>query len=204
MAFNTHIVVIVISLLVIPCGKSNAQLRLPIFDVEFNVHQNLIPGGGEKDGDVEFVETTNIYGGGHIQLNQYVALGGFYSRSFRGKAKIHYNNNSGFENEALLLQKGLDARLSTGRAKKWRHYLAVSYFQIEMVEDLKSFRLADKTSGFGLNIGMMRRLSNNLYLNVIELGIKSMADDIFWFGGTKYTLIVDAKMGLTCNIGKKK
>lgn len=185
-------------------GVSYAQLRIPTFDVEIKINQNLIPGSGDGDGQIEFVETTNVYAGAHVQINQYVALGGFYSRSFRGTGKIHYDNNNSVNKEVLFLQKGLDIRLSTSRAKKWRKYLVVSYTQIEMVRVDEALRLAAKTNAFGGNLGIMRRLSNNLYLNVIELGLKVMSDDIFWFGTTKDIFIVDAKMGLTYNIGKRK
>jgi hypothetical protein len=50
----------------------------------------------------------------------------------------------------------------------------------------------------------MRRLRNNLYLNVIELGVKVMSDEIFWFNASQAKFIAEAKMGLTYNIGKRK
>ena len=180
-----------------------AQLKLPSFDVELKIHQNLIPkrnGSGDQNDSMEVVETTNFYGGAHVQINQHVALGGFYSRSFRG---VTDNGNSDQKAEALQLQKGLDVRLSNGRAKKWRKYLSVNYSQVEIVQVNKGFRLAGKSNAFGASLGIMRKLSHNLYLNVIELGVNAMTDEIFWFN-TSDKIIIHAKMGLTYNIGRRK
>ncbi len=181
-----------------------AQLKLPSFDVELKIHQNLIAGGGDnQDGDMLYLETTNFYGGAHVQINQHVALGGFYSRSFRG-VTVTDNGNSYQKAEALQLQKGLDVRLSNGRAKKWRKYLSVNYSQVEIIQVNEAFRLAGKSNAFGVSLGIMRKLGNNLYLNVIELGVTVMSDGIFWFGTSDDIVMIDAKMGLTYNIGKRK
>lgn len=185
-------------------SRISAQIKIPTFDVELKIQQTLVPGEGNVDGELEFAETTNFYGGAHIQINQYIAIGGYYGRSFRGMARFR-NGEGNSENEILQLQKGLDIRLSTSRAKKWRQYLVVNYGQIELVSVTESFRLADKQTAFGANIGLMRRLSNNLYLNVIELGVKVMSEQIFWFGPSESgRFMADAKMGLTYNIGKRK
>lgn len=189
-------------LLIFLVEENYAQLKIPTFDVELKIQQNLIPGDGRYDGNLAFVETTNIYGGAHVQINQNVALGGFYSKSFRGVAGIRYNDNN-INQEGILLQKGLDVRLSTGRAKNWRKYLVVNYSQVEIVQANEAFRLAGKSNAFGASLGIMRKLSNNLYLNVIELGVKVMSDEIFWFN-TSNKIILDGKMGLTYNIGKRK
>ncbi len=190
------------SLLFFFCRVNYSQIKLPTFDVELKIQQNLTPGEGQNDGDIEFVETTNFYGGAHVQINQHIALGFFYSRSFRGVGRVHYENSS-VDQEVLQLQKGIDVRFSTSRAKKWRKYLSINYSQVEMVQVYESYRLADKSNAFGFNLGIMCKLSNNLYLNVIELGVKLMSDYIFWFG-SENNGIIDAKMGLTYNIGKRK
>jgi hypothetical protein len=172
--------------------------------VELKIQQTLVPGEGNSDGQLEFAETTNFYGGAHVQINQYVAIGGYYGRSFRGNARFR-NGQGGRENEIIQLQKGIDIRFTTSRAKKWRKYLAMNYGKIEYVSVTESFRMADKSNAFGGSLGLMRRLSNNLYLNVIELGVKVMSDEIFWFqspGSGK--IMAEAKMGVTYNIGKRK
>lgn len=198
--------IILIAFLLVSCESLiNAQLKIPTFDVELKVHQALIPGDGEGDGSLEFVETTNFFGGAHVQINQYVAIGGFYSRSFRGAAAFTSNGGDDYsQTQAFQLQKGLDVRFSTSRAKKWRHYLSVNYSQIELVQDNEVYRTAGKSNAFGGSIGTMRRLSNNLYLNLIELGVKVMSDEIFWFNASQAKFIAEAKMGLTYNIGKRK
>lgn len=192
-----------IVMLLLLCASVQAQLKLPTFDLELKVQQTLIPGSGDADGEFEFVETTNFYGGGHVQINQYIAIGGFYGRSFRGMGKFSYSDYS-IQEEVLQLQKGIDIRISTSRAKNWRKYLAVNYGQIEMVKVGDSFRSSDKTTAFGFNLGITRRLSNNLYLTVLELGVKIMSDTMFWLNTSDSKLIMaDAKIGLTYNIGKR-
>jgi len=181
-----------------------AQFSLPTFDVELKAHQTLVPGSGDNNGELEFVETTNLYSAVHVQINQYIAIGGYYSRSFRGNSAFRFNEGN-IEQKAIQLQTGLDIRFSTSRAKNWRKYLALSYGQIEMVTVSETLRYGDKTKAFGGNLGIMRRLSNNLYLTVMELGVRVMSDDIFWFNSTdSQVVMVDAKIGLTYNIGKKK
>lgn len=202
MTFKPTILIAV--LLVFCVSRIHAQLKLPTFDVELKIQQTLVPGEGDADGQLEFAETTNFYGGAHVQINQYVAIGGYYGRSFRGNGRFK-NGDGSTDNEIIQLQKGIDLRFSTSRAKKWRKYLALSYGQIEFVSVKESFRLADKSAAFGANLGLMRRLSNNLYLTVIELGVRVISDDIFWFEAPNAdNLMAEAKMGLVYNIGKKK
>ena len=181
-----------------------AQLKLPTFDVELKISQNSIIGSGDVNGTLLFAETTNFYAGAHVQLNQHIALGGFYSRRFRGMAKLGYgSSNMDQKAEVLQLQKGLDVRFSTGRAKKWRKYLSINYSQVELVQVNEAYRLAGKSNAFGASLGIMRKLGNRLYLNVIDLGVIVMADEIFWFN-TSDKIIIDGKIGLTYNIGKRK
>ena len=202
MIFKTYL--LIGGLLIFISGESYAQLKLPTFDVELKINQTLMPGDARNEGEIQFIETTNIYGGAHVQINQHVALGGFYSRSFRGTVSVRYNNGN-VSHEALLLQKGLDVRLSTSRAKKWRKYLSVNFSQVEIVQVNEAYRLADKSNVFGASLGIMRKLSNKLYLNVIELGVKVRSDDIWFAAGLEgQKVFMDAKMGLTYNIGKRK
>ena len=196
--------ILIVALLLLCVIETKAQIKIPTFDVELKIQQTLVPGEGDNDGQLEFAETTNFYGGAHVQINQYVAIGGYYGRSFRGNGRFK-NGDGSTDNEILQLQKGIDIRVSTSRAKKWRKYLVVNCGQIEYVSVKESFRLADKSAAFGANLGLMRRLSNNLYLTVIELGVKVISDDIFWFEAPNGdNLMAEAKMGLTYNIGKRK
>lgn len=184
------------------CDVGVAQLQIPAFDAELKFNQTLMPGDGRYEGDIEFIEATGIHLGAHVIINQHLAIGGFYSRSFRGVAKINSIDNQ----EIQLLQKGFDVRVSTSRAKKWRHYLDVSYSINEIVQQGESLRLADKFNAIGFSYGIMRRLSNNLYLNVIELGARMRTGEPIWFasGMEDIDIFMDAKIGLIYNIGKRK
>ena len=188
-------------------GVTSAQFRMPSFDVELKVHQQLIPGDGRNDGELKFLETTSYYGAVHLQLGQRIGVGVFYGKSFRGTEGIAYaDGRSDQQWEALTAVQGIDLRLSAGRARKWRPYLSLVVGRLEVVEINDSYRMAGKSALYGLNLGIMRRLGNKLYLNVIEIGAKYINDKMFWFdneGPGSYPMI-DAKMGLTYNIGRKK
>ena len=184
-----------------------AQFRLPSFDVELKANQNLIPGEGRRDGELKVLETTNIHCGVHVQFGQRLALGVFYSKSFRGTSKISYGDGtSDIQRDALMAMRGIDLRLSGNRARSWRPHISVNFAVIEVIQDNESHRVAGKSPVYGINFGLMKKLSNRLYLNVIELGVKYINDKMFWFdnnGATSYPL-GEAKMGLTYNIGKRK
>jgi len=180
---------------------ASAQFRLPQFDVEVKGQQNLLPGSG-GNGNMDFFETSNYYLGAHVQISQHFAVGGFYSNSFRG-ADRYSGDNFSIDNKGQLLLKGLDVRLSSGRSKNWRKYLTLNYSKVQLVEDNGDYRLATKVNAIGASLGIMRKLSNKLYLTVIELGVKSLSEEIFWAGSSN-KIMLDAKMGVLYNIGKRK
>ncbi len=180
----------------------NAQVQLPPIDVEFKVHQNVFPSNG-GNGNLDFIETTNWYGAAHFLISQHFAIGGFYSRNFRGASKYVNNDNSQYFRDNEMLVKGIEFRISTGRAKSWRKYMTISYSKLEVVEDNVDYRLAAKSNAIGANFGIMRKIGNRFYLTVIELGIKKISDNIFWVNANDQ-VVLDAKMGLLYNIGRKK
>lgn len=184
-----------------------AQFRLPSFDVEVKANQIVIPGEGRRDGELKVLESTNIHCGLHMHFGQRLALGVYYSKSFRGTSKISYGDGtSDIQRDALTAIRGIDLRLSGNRARSWRPHISVNFSVIEIVQDNESHRVAGKSPVYGINFGLMKKLSNRLYLNVIELGVKYINDKMFWFddtGTTSYPL-GEAKMGLTYNIGKRK
>jgi hypothetical protein len=184
-----------------------AQFKMPTFDIELKAHQILMPGEGRNDGELKYFETTNYYGAVHLQLGQRVGIGVFYGKSVRGTEGVSYNDGSSDQVwEAITATQGVDLRLSAGRARRWRPYLSLVVGRIEAVESNDSYRLAAKSAMYGFNLGLMRRLGNRLYFNVIELGAKYVNDRMFWFDdyGPGSQMLVDAKMGLTYNIGRKK
>ena len=187
---------------------ANAQIRIPPFDIELKLHQSFFPGPGEEDG-LEVFEATNLQGGLHWQISQHLALGGFYSRSIAATAKYKGAwGSTQTKNEYQQLVKGIDVRLSTGRAKKWRSFIALNYSQIEIIEDNENYRLAAQTGSFGASLGIMLKLSNKLYLNLIELNGQAVIDPPFWFNtdtdSNEIRTLVGAKMGLLYNIDFRK
>ena len=188
-------------------GVTSAQFKLPTFDIELKANQTLIPGEGRSNGELMYLETTNFYGAVHLQLGQRIGIGVFYSKSFRGKEAVSYGDGEADQQwDALTAMQGVDLRFSAGRARKWRPYLSLVAGQLEVVEANESYRLGAKSAVYGFNLGLMRRLGNKLYLNVIEIGAKYINDKMFWFddqGPGGYPMI-EAKMGLTYNIGRKK
>ena len=83
MAFKTYLLIGGLSFFY--SGASYAQLRIPIFDAELKINQNLIFGGGDDNGTLIYAETTNLFAGVHVQLNQHIALGFFIQEALEVK-----------------------------------------------------------------------------------------------------------------------
>ncbi len=182
--------------------SAHSQLRFPPFDIELKLHQSFFPGPGENDG-LEVFEATNLQGGLHLHISQHLAVGGFYSQSIAATAKYSEAWGSTQTRNGFQLVKGIDVRLSTGRAKKWRSFIALNYSQIEIIEDNENYRFAAKAGSFGASLGIMRKLGNKLYLNLIELNGQVVSDPPFWFN-TDTDILVGAKMGLLYNFSRRK
>lgn len=184
-----------------------AQFRLPPFDVELKVTQAVIPNDYNNSNaiNLDALEATSIHGAAHIQLGQHIGIGWLYSRSFRGA--VNYSTNGGSvsapaSEQAYLLTSGPDLRISSGRGKKTRFYLSLSYTQVEFIDDKGGYRLAHKTNALGGSIGLMKRLSNTIYLNIIELGARALVGEkAFWLNSD---LMLEAKTGITINFSKRK
>lgn len=181
---------------------ANSQIRIPPFDFELKLHQSFFPGSGEDEG-LEVFAATNLQGGLHWQISQHLAVGGFYSRSLAATAKYWGAGGSKQTKNGFQLVKGIDVRLSSGRAKKWRTFIALNYSQIEVIEDAENYRFAAKTGSLGASLGIMLKLGNKLYLNLIELNGQVVSDPPFWFN-TDTDILVGAKMGLLYNLDFRK
>ena len=189
-------------------GVCQAQFRLPPFNVELKVTESLIPNNDNNQSgayNLDLLEATSVYGAAHLQFGQHIEVGWLYSQSFRGMVK--YSNNGGSQSppaseKASLLMYGPEARYSTGRGKKTRFSLGINYTQVEFTDDKGGYRLAHKTNAIGASFGIIRRLSNTIDFNIIELGAKAMlGEKAFWI---KSDLMLEVKTGLIFNFSKRK
>lgn len=207
MASKSRNTFLVLLLLMAGSRGVHAQFRLPPFDVEFKVTQALIPNDYNNSAaiNLDVLEATSIHGAAHIQLGQHIGIGWLYSRSFRGS--VNYSTNGGTQSapgseDAYLLTSGPDVRISSGRGKKTRFYLGLNYTNVEFIDDKGGYRLAHKTNALGASIGLMRRLSNTVYINIIELGARALVGEkAFWLNSD---IMLEAKTGVTINFSKRK
>lgn len=181
-----------------------AQFRLPTMDVEAKFNFNILP--STISNTVDNMQTTGFSGALNIHINQYIGLGWFYQRSISGTTK--YQNRDGgnqSSKDAQILFSGTVLRISTGRGNKWRPYLALSYSKVEIVQSNGGYNVAAKTNAVGANLGIMRRLGNRLYWNVMEAGVKMVKEPPFWFGSKDTNVsMFEVKSGFTYNFGKRK
>jgi hypothetical protein len=206
MAINhRHLAGIVIAWFV--CISSQAQFQLPRFDVEIKGGIAIV--GADQTIDQTYYVTTaktfNYQVGAHWQLNQNIGIGWVYTKSLSGTIGFESGNGSSGPppDNIFLMMNGPDLRISTGRTRKMRYYLSVNYVTLEFVEEKSGFRLAAKTNTFGGGIGMMLRLSNKVYWNIVELNAHPIPSDaVYWL--TKTDVILEAKTGFTLNFGKRK
>lgn len=185
---------------------SQAQFSFPKFDVELNGGFAKISADQTVDNNysINDVLAMNLQAAAHWQINQNIGLGWTYSKSLSGS--ISYgsidNGTTVSTQNIYLLMYGPTVRISSGRIKNWRPYLNLSLLAVEYVEDKEGYRQAHKTNAGGVGVGIMRRLGNKLYWNVLELSGNVLSEKIFWL--TESNLIVEAKTGFTYNFGKLK
>jgi len=195
----------IIGCLIISCVTTAwAQLQLPRFDVELKGGMALLSADQTLDGNyyVKNGMTFNITTGAHWQLNQYIGIGWIYTKSLSGSISFESGGGQPVPDDNLyLMMTGPDIRISTGRTRNWRPYLHVSYLTVELQEQKSGYRLAEKTNSLGGGIGLMRRISNKIYWNVIEIDMHPIKE-IWWL--TKSDFIGEVKTGLTVNFGKRK
>lgn len=207
--------------LVISFSLLKAQFTLPPADIQ------LKPGGnvfGVNSSNNQFFVAIDITGSLYVHVNQYLAGGFFLSRSvwgeYQDEGNVEVGSNrgvfssgftppsstpvvsEGIRNDADLFIYGISVRLSTGRIGKWRPYLNLNYFKLEIVNHFENFNLSAKSNGFGVDFGLMLQLSNKLYLNLIEASIKNLQDDIFFM--EQDLDLIQARIGVTYNFGKSR
>lgn len=173
-----------------------AQFRVPSMDVSLKGGYSLL---GSNAADVEGV----IFSGSLlVHINEIIAVGPFFSRDLEVNHIEFTNTGDEIKNTAHVSVLGLNARLSTNRNGRVRPYLNLIFYQMELVNDYETYRLAQKTAGFAGGVGLMIKLNRNLYLNAIEATIYQLGDDIFFLEGAKRVLQIQT--GLSYNFGRRK
>lgn len=192
----TLLVVIAVSV------TSRAQLRVPPFDVALKAGYTFIE-DNPPGGYVYKYETLFFQGELNIHVNQNIAIGYFYQRNGI-VSNYHGDNDSHADRPADHLMHGVNLRLSTGRSSRWRPYINLKYILLETVVHFNGFDIAYEGSTFTGGIGVMVRLSHNLYFNVIEGEIgKLITPGEVLFKDNKI-LFPQLRTGITYNFSKRK
>jgi len=183
------------------------------FDVELKAGGgpiNVANADDNMDSNIDHAEIFPVQGGLHLAITQHLAIGGFYARSVAGS--VYYQSGSsstsnfsspGYDVSIESLMYGLDLRLSTGRAAKWRPYISASYGKAEFVQEASEeqpYSLAASSKLIALNGGMMLRFGHNFYWNLFEVSGKYLPDRIFWLDSD---LCIEFKTGFLYHIRLK-
>lgn len=172
---------------------AQAQFNLPPFEI------NIKGGFSALITDDEGPQMINVQGGLHVPINQYISVGWMYARTAYGTV---HNGDVDQDYRTQELITGPELRISGGRSRKLRPYLVLSYTKFEIVTDYEAYRDASKTNAFGAHFGLMLKLGNRMYLNLIEVGGRKLSDEPFWLPNGN--IQAEIKTGLTYNFGKKK
>lgn len=173
------------------------QFRLPSFDIEAKGGV-----GGFPNTQWDYL-LTNYQTGIHIHINQHLAIGWTYSRgsgttSRTGNQDIFVNSEK-YDTKELIT--GLDLRLSAGRTKKLRPYIALHYTKVEVVTDLVDYRQSVKTNAIGGSAGLLLKLGNKMYLNLIDITGRYLSEEPFWLNERVH---LEFRAGLLYNISRRK
>lgn len=195
MGTSRNIVIGLALVLMLPL-KTIAQFRIPSFDVEA---KGGIAGLLTDNWDYWM---TNYQAGIHFHVNQYVAIGATY---YRGTGTIGRDlRDNAFSDEEFNTEElitGLDVRFSTGRSGKLRPYLSLNYSKVEIASDFGGYRQSGKTNAIGASAGLLLKLGNRMYLNLIDATGRNLSEELFWLDGKTH---LEFKAGLLYNFGKRK
>ncbi len=170
-----------------------AQLPIPTIDVALK---------GQYNGELKNYITASVRGEINVHINQFVAVGGFYTRSVWGSNTRVEPIDEDFNIEELTL--GARIQASTGRISKFRPYVFFTFTKIESVQEVSSStRFAEDWSGITFGGGLMLKAGNRLYINLIEVEAIPLANEPFFFiDSTKDFLAV--RIGANYTIGKTR
>lgn len=176
--------------------SARAQFSVPPFDVEI---KGGISGFPTSKWDYMGI---GYKAGVHVHLNQHVAIGWTYMRSTGNASEDSGDNIFPTEDfKTTELSTGPSLRLSTGRSRKMRPYIALSYSKVEVVTDRGDYRYSIKTNAPGASVGMLVKLGNKMYINLFEVTYRKLSDKVFWLDAQGQ---LEIKAGLLYNLGKKK
>lgn len=171
-----------------------AQFHLPVLELS-------VKSGVTKTTDLGDAVLVDLRSEVNIHINQYVSAGGFYSRSLFGEDEE--NDNLDISSELKSLSYGVRIRLSTGRIYKFRPYVFLTLSKLEIVEKVTdNLNFAGDWTGITYGGGLMIRLSNRLYLNLIEIEYIP-AKDAFFFLPPDLNFI-SFRFGVNYTLGKKR
>ena len=189
------------------CSISNAavaQFRIPSMDFSLKGGYINLPDNYKVSGqDYSYLyESLYIQGEVNLHIGQHFAIGYFQNRTAI-ISNYHSQNGNETDQDAKHLMQGINVRLSTGRSTKFRPYFQVKYILLETVVDYGSYRIATEATGTSIGGGLMLRLGNRLYLNLVEaeFGKLLKSNDVLFRDKGSFLLL---KTGISYNIGKKK
>ncbi len=185
-----------------------AQFRLPSMDFSLKAgYLNILDEYNIGTQNYSYLyESLFVQGEVNFHVGQHLAVGYFHNRTAI-VSNYHSEENSGGNNNADLdakhLMHGLNVRFSTGRSSKLRPYFQAKYILFEAVVDLGSYRIATDATAASVGAGLMLRLGNRLYLNLVEaeFGKLLKSNDVLFRDKGSFLLL---KTGISYNIGKKK
>jgi len=182
------IFIILFLLLAIP---SVAQLKIPTGDIGLKT-------GFTTDSNYDLL-MVDIRGEANVHIIQYVSIGFFYSRSVFGE---YINQSADLDLATDQLVYGGKLQASLGRIPKFRPYVFLSYSKLEMVQELEASRLAFETSGISFGAGLMLKLNDRLYMNLIEFEFRPINDEIFFYNDPIEVDQLAIRFGANYTIGK--
>src|SRR4051812_43030820 len=81
---------------------ATAQFRLPQVDVDLKGAFSLFDAGSNEN--IDNMNATSIQGGVHVQINQHIAIGAYYMKSFSGQVgHKNGNNETATKNDMKLM-----------------------------------------------------------------------------------------------------
>jgi hypothetical protein len=192
-------------ILVMMVSEVNAQLRIPSFEVALKGGYLRI----DDDRQNQSQQDEYVYEGAFVQgelmvhIGQHLAVGYFYQRSIFANYHSRENLSVNLDQDAEHLIHGINLRLSTGRAAKFRPYLSAKYFQNQFVVNFESYNIATEGTGASAGFGLMMRMGHNLYINILEVEASTILQDneVIFVQNNVFPVV---RTGVTYNFSKRK